>query len=219
MENFVHDIPTKVYFGKGVLSQLDSALRQFGKNVLLTYGGGSIKRSGLYDEVMKILNEGGFKVIELNGIDPNPRISSVEKGVALCKENDIDVVLAIGGGSTIDCSKAICAGYYYESDDLWYMVKHARGGMKVLPLVDILTISATGSDFDDSAVISNPETNEKIGVVFAHPAVSILDPTYTFTVPAYQTAAGSADIMSHIMEGYSPGLRIRKYRTVCVRRF
>ena len=202
MENFVHDIPTKVYFGKGVLSQLDSALRQFGKNVLLTYGRGSIKRSGLYDEVMKILNEGGFKVIELNGIDPNPRISSVEKGVALCKENDIDVVLAIGGGSTIDCSKAICAGYYYESDDLWYMVKHARGGMKVLPLVDILTISATGSDFDDSAVISNPETNEKIGVVFAHPAVSILDPTYTFTVPAYQTAAGSADIMSHIMEGY-----------------
>ena len=202
MENFVHDIPTKVYFGKGVLSQLDSALRQFGKNVLLTYGGGSIKRSGLYDEVMKIMNEGGFKVIELSGIDPNPRISSVEKGVALCKENDIDVVLAIGGGSTIDCSKAICAGYYYEGDDLWYMVKHARGGMKVLPLVDILTISATGSDFDDSAVISNPETNEKIGAVFAHPAVSILDPTYTFTVPAYQTAAGSADIMSHIMEGY-----------------
>ncbi len=202
MLNFVHDIPTKVYFGKGAISNLDKSLRQYGKNVLLVYGGGSIKRTGLYDEIMKILNEGDFTITELSGVEPNPRIGSVERGVALCKENDIEVVLAVGGGSTIDCAKAVCAGYYYEGDDLWTMARDVRGQKKSLPLVDILTISATGSDFDDSAVISNLETNEKIGNLYAHPRISILDPTYTFTVSKYQTAAGSADIMSHIFEGY-----------------
>ena len=202
MENYVHSIPTKVYFGKGAISHLDEALKPFGKNVLLTYGGGSIKKTGLYDEVMKILNDGGYTVTELSGIDPNPRIESVAKGVALCKEHNIDVVLAVGGGSTIDCSKAICSGFYYEGDDLWHMVKHVKGYKKSLPLVDILTLSATGSDFDGGAVISNMKTNEKLGGSYTYPSVSILDPTYTFTVSKYQTAAGSADIMSHIMEGY-----------------
>ena len=202
MLNFVHDIPTKVYFGKGAIENLDRSIRQFGRNVLLVYGGGSIRRTGLYDEIMKILNEGGFIVTELAGVEPNPRIGSVERGVALCRERNIEVVLAVGGGSTIDCAKAVCAGYYYEGDDLWTMARDVRGQKKSLPLVDILTISATGSDFDDSAVISNLETNEKIGNIYAHPRVSILDPTYTFTVSKYQTAAGSADIMSHIFEGY-----------------
>ncbi|MBQ1810173.1 MAG: iron-containing alcohol dehydrogenase [Erysipelotrichaceae bacterium] len=202
MENYIHDIPTKVYFGKGMISHLDESLRQFGKNVLLAYGGGSIKKTGLYDEVMKILNEGGFTVTELSGIEPNPRIESVERGVQLCKENNIDVVLAVGGGSVIDCAKAVCSGFYYEGDDLWYMVKYVKGTKKSLPLVDILTLSATGSDFDNGGVISNLKTNEKLGCGFTFPAVSILDPTYTFSVSKYQTAAGSADIMSHIMEGY-----------------
>ncbi|MBQ6479229.1 MAG: iron-containing alcohol dehydrogenase [Erysipelotrichaceae bacterium] len=201
MENFVHDIPTKVFFGKGTISHLDEALRPYGKNVLLTYAGGSIKKIGLYDEIMKILKEGGYQVFEMGGIEPNPRIESVERGVALCQEHQIDVLLAVGGGSTIDCSKAICCGYYYEGD-LWDMVKHAKGEKKALPLVDILTISATGSDFDNFGVITNPETNEKIGTSLIYPNVSILDPTYTFSVSKYQTAAGSADIMSHIMEGY-----------------
>ena len=202
MLNYVHDIPTKVFFGKGMISHLDESLRQFGTNVLLGYGGGSIKKIGLYDEVMKILNDGGFKVTELNGIEPNPRIESVEKGIALCKENNIDVVLAVGGGSTIDCCKAICCGYYYEGDDLWDMIKNSKAPKKALPLVDILTISATGSDFDGGGVISNMKTNEKIGCSLTYPSVSILDPVYTYSVSAYQTAAGSADIMSHIMEGY-----------------
>ncbi len=202
MLNYTHDIPTKVYFGKGSITHLEEALRQFGTNVLLGYGGGSIKKIGLYNEIMKILNDGGFRVTELSGIEPNPRIESVAKGVELCKENKIDVVLAVGGGSTIDCCKAICSGYYYEGDDLWYMVKHVKGPKKSLPLVDILTISATGSDFDGGGVITNLETNEKLGASFTYPSVSILDPTYTFSVSAYQTAAGSADIMSHIMEGY-----------------
>ncbi len=111
MKDFVIDIPTKVYFGKGSISHLDESLRQFGDKVLLVYGGGSIKRTGLYDEIMAILNEGGFIVTELPGVDPNPRIETVEKGVELCRENDINVVLAAGGGSTIDCAKAICSGF------------------------------------------------------------------------------------------------------------
>ncbi len=202
MNNFVHETPTKVFFGKGSISHLDEALRPFGMNVLLVYGGGSIKRTGLYDEVMGILNEGGFIVTELSGVEPNPRIESVKKGVELCKEHDIQVVLAVGGGSTIDCAKAVCSGFYFEGDDLWDMVKNVKGLKKSLPLVDILTISATGSDYDGGGVITNFATNEKLGNKYTFPSVSILDPTYTFTVSKYQTAAGSADIMSHIMEGY-----------------
>lgn len=202
MENFVHSIPTELYFGKGQISQLAGALNRFGKRVLLTYGGGSIKKMGLYDEVMKILSEGGFTVVECDGIEPNPRIESVIKGVKLCKENNIDVVLSVGGGSTLDCSKAIACGVYFEGDDLWKMVKSEWKLKKALPLVDILTLSATGSEFDGAGVISNMATDEKIGAMFTYPAVSICDPTYTFSVSKYQTAAGSADIMSHIMEGY-----------------
>ncbi len=202
MNNFVHETPTKVFFGKGSISHLDDALRPFGMNVLLVYGGGSIKRTGLYDEVMGILNEGGFIVTELSGVEPNPRIESVKRGVELCKEHDIQVVLAVGGGSTIDCAKAVCSGFYFEGDDLWDMVKNVKGLKKSLPLVDILTISATGSDYDGGGVITNFATNEKLGNKYTFPSVSILDPTYTFTVSKYQTAAGSADIMSHIMEGY-----------------
>ena len=201
MRNFTHDIPTKLYFGEGQIDKLDVALRPFGKNVLLAYGGGSIKRSGLYDTVIGILKEGGYAVTELSGIEPNPRIGSVRRGVELCKENRIDVILAVGGGSTIDCCKAIAAGVYYDGD-LWKMVASRHGLLKALPLVDILTLAATGSEFDPGGVISNPETNEKLGNVYTYPAVSICDPTYTFSVSAYQTAAGTADIMSHIFEGY-----------------
>ena len=202
MLNYVHDIKTKLYFGKGSISYLKDSLEQFGKNVLITYGGGSIKKIGLYDEVIKILNDNKFNYVECGGIEPNPRIESVEKGVKLCKENNIDVVLAIGGGSTIDCSKAICSGYYYEGDNLWDMVRIRQKGRKSLPLVDILTISATGSEFDGGGVITNLKTHEKLGSPFTYPSISICDPTYTYSVSKYQTAAGSADIMSHIFEGY-----------------
>ncbi len=202
MENFVHSIPTELFFGKGAISNLSAALDRFGKKVLLAYGGGSIKKIGLYDEVMKILGEGGFEVVECDGIEPNPRIESVIKGVRLCKENNIDVILAVGGGSTIDCAKAIASGVFYEGDDLWEMVKSPTGLKKSLPLVDVLTLSATGSEFDGGAVISNMATNQKLGSMYTYPAVSICDPTYTFSVSKYQTTAGSADIMSHIFEGY-----------------
>lgn len=202
MLNYTHNIPTVLHFGEGAIRHLAKALQPFGKRVLLTYGGGSIKKMGLYDTVMDILAKNDFIVTELSGIEPNPRIESVAAGVQLCKENDIDVILAVGGGSTIDCSKAIAAGVYYEGDDLWEMVRSAHSLRKALPLVDILTLSATGSEFDGGAVITNLSTNEKLGGLYTYPAVSICDPTYTFTVSAYQTAAGSADIMSHIFEGY-----------------
>ena len=202
MLNFKHDIPTKLYFGEGQIKKLASSLERFGKNVLFVYGGGSIKKIGLYDEVIKILKENNFNVTECDGVEPNPRITTVERGVRLCKEHDIEVVLAVGGGSTIDCAKAIAVGRYYEGDDLWEMVKTSWHLAKALPLVDILTLSATGSEFDAGGVITNMDTNEKLGAVYTYPSVSICDPTYTFSVSKYQTAAGSADIMSHIFECY-----------------
>ena len=201
MLNYVHEIPTKLYFGKGQISHLDEILRSLGKKVLLTYGGGSIKKMGLYDTVIDILKKGGFEVTELSGIEPNPRIESVEEGVRLCKENNIDVILAVGGGSTIDCSKAIAAGVFYAGD-LWDMVASYHGTLKALPLVDILTLSATGSEYDGGGVITNLKTHEKIGNSYTYPYASICDPTYTFSVSKYQTASGTADIMSHIFEGY-----------------
>ena len=201
MLNFTHDTPTRLHFGKGQICHLEEELNRFGKRVLLTYGGGSIKKIGLYDEVLEILNKGGFTVVECGGIEPNPRIESVERGVALCKEHDIDVILAVGGGSTIDCSKAIAVGRYHEGD-LWELAATSRQLHKALPIVTILTIAATGSEFDNSAVISNMKTHEKIGSLYCFPTVSICDPTYTFSVSKYQTASGAVDIMSHIFEGY-----------------
>lgn len=202
MENYTRAIPTKLFFGKGVISHLEESLNKFGKKVLLTYGGGSIKKIGLYDEVHKILKEGKFEVFELGGIEPNPRIESVEEGARICKEKGIDVILAVGGGSTIDCSKAIAVGAFYEGD-MWEMIVNQRGiAKKALPLVTILTLSATGSEYDGGGVISNLKTNQKLGRSLTFPSISICDPTYTFSVSAYQTAAGSADIMSHIIEEY-----------------
>ena len=200
MENFKHKIKTEIVFGKDSIDCLPETLNRYGKNVLLTYGGGSIKKIGLYDKVMDLLKD--FNVVECGGIEPNPRIESVKKGSLLCKEHNIDVVLAVGGGSTIDASKAICVGTFFEGDDYWDLVKIKGVKRKALPLVDILTLSATGSEFDGGGVISNLETKEKMGNSFTYPEVSICDPTYTYTVSAYQTAAGSCDIMSHIIEVY-----------------
>lgn len=203
MLNYEHHIPTKLFFGKGQILHLTESLNEFGKNVLLTYGGGSIKKIGLYQTIMDLLQKDGFRVTELSGIDPNPRIETVKKGVDICRQNGIDVILAVGGGSTIDCSKAIAAGAYYEGDNLWEMVLNAEHlAKRAVPLVAVLTLSATGSEFDGGAVISNPATREKLGGMYTYPAVSICDPTYTFSVSPYQTAAGSADIMSHTFEEY-----------------
>lgn len=203
MYNFTYDIGTIVHFGKGQIEKLPAAVKEYGTKVLLTYGGGSIKKNGVYDAVVKGFQENGIEWVELSGIDPNPRITSVREGAKICKEQGIEAIVAVGGGSTIDCSKAIACGAFYEGDpwDLW---TGAAPIEKALPLLSVLTLSATGSEMDTGGVITNLDTNDKIGhgEPILRPKVSILDPTYTYTVSKYQTAAGTADIISHILEVY-----------------
>lgn len=203
MNNFVYDIPTKVYFGENQLGNLGPELAKFGKRVLLTYGGGSIKKTGLYDKVIAEIKKAGLELFELNGIEPNPRVSSVNAGAAICKKEHIDVLLAVGGGSVIDCTKYIGAAAFYDGD-AWDILLQKFNVTRCIPIVTVLTLSATGSEMDCGGVISNPETHDKIGLLFPpmQPKVSFLDPTNTYTVNAYQTACGSADIFSHIVEVY-----------------
>ena len=193
--------PTRVLFGKDKINELPKVLGAFGKKVLLVYGGGSIKKNGIYTKIQELLKD--FDLFELSGVEPNPRVSSVRAGAKICKEQNIDVVLAVGGGSVLDCSKIICDAAFYDGD-AWDLVIDGSKITKALPLVSILTLAATGSEFDCAAVISNPDTNEKIGILnpLNFPKVSILDPTYTLTVNKRHTAAGCADIMSHIFEQY-----------------
>ncbi len=208
MVNFDYQTPTRLIFGKGVVDKLQEVMAQFGPRVLLTYGGGSIKRSGLYDKVIVLL--AGKQVTELPGIQPNPKYNpSVLEGVRLCKENDIDVILAVGGGSVLDCSKAIAAGAKYDGEP-WDLITYKVPIKAALPIVDIITMAATGSEYDCGGVISRTETNDKVGIMDPHlfPAVSIIDPSYTFTVPAKQTRAGVADCINHIMEQYFCGEHI-----------
>lgn len=202
MNNFKYSIPTTIYFGRDQLDHL-AELKEKGTKVLLVYGGGSIKRSGLYDAVMKILKESGLSVTELSGVEPNPRIESVRKGVVLCRENQIEMVLAVGGGSVIDCAKVVAAGACYDGD-AWDLVLDGGKITKALPVYSVLTLSATGSEMDNFAVISDMSKNEKWGTgsPLVKPVMSILDPTYTFSVSKKQTAAGTADMMSHTFENY-----------------
>ncbi len=202
MNNFTYSIPTVIHFGRGQLYHL-SELKQSGSRVLLVYGGGSIKRSGLYDEAVKILTDSGLSITELSGVEPNPRIESVRKGAELCKANNIDMVLAIGGGSTIDCAKVVAAGACYSGDP-WELVLDGSKIKAALPVYSVLTLSATGSEMDKYAVISDLSKNEKWGTGsdLVKPVMSVLDPTYTFSVSPKQTAAGTADMMSHTFENY-----------------
>lgn len=203
MENFVYSIPTKIYFGQGQICHIGEIVSDYGKKALLVYGGGSIKRNGIYDDVVKYLKESNVSWCELSGVEPNPRITTVRKGVELCRKENIDVIVPIGGGSTIDCAKVIAGAVTYPND-AWDIVLDPSKIVSVLPIVSVLTLSATGSEMDTFAVISNMETNDKIGTGHEdmRPKASILDPSYTYSVSAYQTAAGTADIMSHILECY-----------------
>ena len=202
MHNFTYFAPTKLYFGKNVIENLGSEIKALGDKVLLVYGGGSIKKTGIYDVIKEQLQ--GCEVFELSGVDPNPRVTTVNQGAALCKQHGIEVVLTVGGGSVMDCSKAICAAAKYAGDDAWDLVKNSSLVKEALPLICVVTIAATGSEFDCGGVISNLSTNEKMGLVNPHlwPKVSFIDPSYTCSVSKYQTTAGSCDIMSHYMEQY-----------------
>ncbi|GHH97678.1 iron-containing alcohol dehydrogenase [Neobacillus kokaensis] len=203
MQNFTFYNPTKLIFGKGELEQLKTEVPNYGKKVLLVYGGGSIKRTGLYEKVTGLLQEIGAEVYELPGVEPNPRISTARKGVEICKREGIEFLLAVGGGSVIDCTKLIAAGAKYDGDP-WDLVIKKAFAAEALPFGTVLTIAATGSEMNSGSVITNWETNEKYGwgspVVF--PRFSILDPVNTYTVPKDQTIYGIVDMMSHVLEHY-----------------
>ena len=203
MNPFIYDIPTRVYFGENQLGNLGKELSTYGKRVLLCYGGGSIKKSGLYDQVIREIQKADLELFEFSGIEPNPRVYSVREGAALCRKEKIDVLLAVGGGSVIDCTKYIGAATYYDGD-AWDISTQKVDVEKCLPIVTVLTLSGTGSEMDAGGVISNPDTKEKLGRICPpmQPKASFLDPTNTYSVSKYQTACGSADILSHIMEIY-----------------
>lgn len=203
MNSFIYNVPTKIHFGENAVSHLGDELKNYGKKVLLCYGGGSIKKSGLYDTVKEQIENAGLELFELSGIEPNPRVDSVREGAKICKEQGIDVLLAVGGGSTLDCTKWIAAAAKVEHD-AWDFFSDWADVTDALPVLTVLTLSATGSEMNCGGVISNPETNDKIGRLAKPllPKVSFLDPTLTYSVSKYQTACGSADILSHILEVY-----------------
>lgn len=202
MQNFNYCTPTRLIFGEGVIKDLPEVMSHYGKKILLTYGGGSIKKFGLYDKVLELLK--GYEIYELPNIMPNPKYDpSVLDGVKMCKQHNIDVILSVGGGSVLDCSKAIAGGAKYDGDP-WDLITYKAETKAALPIVDIITLAATGSEYDAGGVISRTETNDKTCYSDPHlyPKVSFLDPTYTFTVSKKQTSAGIADAMNHIFEQY-----------------
>lgn len=203
MLNFDFHAPTKILFGKGKVEEIADEIKKHGSRVLITYGGGSVKKTGLYDTIVRILKGNDIFFKELPGIQPNPRITSVRRGVELCRRHQLDFLLAVGGGSVIDGTKAIAAGVPYEADP-WDFPARKAAVSNPLPLGTILTLAATGSEMNGIAVISNDDTQEKLpmGSDDLRPKFSVLDPEITFTVNRWQTGAGTADIFTHVMEQY-----------------
>jgi len=203
MIDFTFENPTRIHFGKDSLKHLAEEVRRYGNRILLVYGGGSIKRIGLYDQVMAILNAENAQVWEVSGVQPNPRLSLVYKGIGLCREHQIQLVLAVGGGSAIDTAKAIVNGACYNGD-VWDLFTGKGSNTDVLPLGTIVTIPAAGSEMSNSSVITREEDQCKCGrnTPLNFPKFSILNPEYTYSLPPYQTACGIVDIMAHMMERY-----------------
>ncbi|WNB91761.1 iron-containing alcohol dehydrogenase [Bacillus sp. NEB1478] len=202
MNKFLQYNPTKLFFGKGEVQQISNVLDK-DLNVLIVYGGGSIKKNGVYEDVIVELNKAGATIFELSGVEPNPRLTTVHKGVDICKTEKIDFILAVGGGSVIDCTKAISAGAKYDGD-AWDLITQNAPIEDALPFGTVLTLAATGSEMNSISVITNWETKDKLGwgSPFVFPAFSILDPSYTFSVPRDQTVYGIVDSMSHALESY-----------------
>lgn len=201
IKNFTYQNPTKLIFGKDKVKTLAKEIAKYGDKVLLVYGGGSIKKNGIYNQVIEELQ--GFEIFEISGVEPNPRVSTARAAAKLIKENGIDFILAIGGGSTIDCTKLISVAAFYDGD-AWDIVLGKHKPKKALPFGTILTLSATGSEMNSGSVITNFDTKEKLGWSsnLVYPKFSILDPSYTFTVPKNQTVNGIVDTMSHLLEQY-----------------
>ncbi len=208
--NFEYHNPTRLIFGTGTLSRLGETASQFGKRALLVTGGGSVKRSGIFDRALERLSDAGIAVFECEGVEPNPRITSVKRGAAIARDNDCDLVIALGGGSVMDAAKVMAAAVFYEGDP-WDMILHGQPDpyvpTRALPLITVPTLAATGSEMNCGAVISNEETKEKsfIQNECLYPKVALLDPELTLSVPKNQTAYGVADLITHVTEGYFNG--------------
>ncbi len=203
MENFTFQNPTRIIFGKGAECQVGKETAQYGKKVLLHYGGGSIKKSGLYQRVAASLNEAGIQFLELSGVKPNPRLSLVHDGIKLCRGEGVQLILAVGGGSVIDSAKAIAMGVPYQGD-VWEIFTGKATLKEALPVGTILTIPAAGSEASTASVITNEDGWYKRGFnsELIYPKFSILNPELAFTLPQYQVACGISDIMAHVMERY-----------------
>lgn len=203
MRNFYLDFSTKIYFGKKQIKKLGKAIKPFGDKILIVTGKGSVKKYGIFDDVIKELKKDNIEWSEYSGITPNPRLKEVMKGIEIAKKGDVDLILAVGGGSVIDASKSIAFGRYVSSD-LWEYFVEDKNVEKALPVGTVLTVAATGSEMDGNSVITNEEKKQKFSIHSEKikPKFSILDPTYTFTVPPKQTAYGISDIFSHLLEQY-----------------
>ncbi len=201
VNNFVYYNPTRIYFGNEQLVHLGEEVKKYGSRAILVYGGGSIKKNGLYDKIMKVLRESGIEVAECAGIEPNPQYTSVNRAARICRENQCEVVIGVGGGSVIDASKVIAQANFYDGD-CWDLVTKRVTEERALPLIAIPTMASAGSENDAWAVISNSDTNEKLDPWHRgyQPTAAFIDPELTFTVSAYQTAVGAADILSHITD-------------------
>lgn len=207
--DFTYYNPTRIHFGKESLSELKGELELYGDNVLLMYGKGSVKRTGIYDKVNDILSACGKRVTELGGIKPNPSYSQVLEGARLVRENGIDLILAVGGGSVIDCAKAVSVAAYCDGD-AWtkYWIDFEEPTGRIVPVGSVLTMAGTGSEMNGGSVITNEEVMLKNGRVFpssVYPKFSILNPEFTYSVPKYQMVSGIFDTMSHLMEQYFSG--------------
>ena len=206
--NFTYENPTRLHFGENSLEFLKEELARYGKTVMLSYGGGSIKRTGLYDKVLTILNEAGKTIVEDAGVMPNPTVEKLYEGCKLARENNVDLILAVGGGSVCDYAKGVAASAWLDGDpwQTYYLdYKDPEPDLRILPIGCILTMVGTGSEMNGGSVISNHSQNLKIGKVFDSrlmPKFTILNPKLTFTVPQYQMVAGIFDIMSHLLEQY-----------------
>lgn len=203
MQKFVYEYATKVYFGAGAVKEhLAQAVSGYGQNVMLAYGGGSVKKNGIYDEVKKILEDAGKKVFDFSGVMLNPTYAKVQEGAGMAKKENIDFILAVGGGSVIDCCKIVAAQAKTE-EDLWEMeMTEHKFPTEVLPMGAIVTASGTGAEMNGGAVITNEEKVIKAGMAAAAPRFAILDPEYTLSVPRMQVISGAFDTLSHAMETY-----------------
>lgn len=203
MLNFTFHTPTIIHFGRGEMNKLAGELSGMASRILIVTGSGSVKKFGIFDEAVREIKKIGASYVELSGIKPNPRLSSVREGIEICRREDVDFILAIGGGSAVDAAKAIAAGVPYDGD-VWDFFEKGVDPKDAVPLGVVLTLAATGSEMNTNSVITKEETKRKLAMSspFVQPVFSILDPVYTFTVNPYHTAAGVADIMAHVFEFY-----------------